>query len=69
MESLTSSPLRMIALLVAAITVIPTAFAILHTMARLTTPTATRRERLLDQVWLLIPLAVMILMLTLVARA
>ncbi|MCB0881168.1 MAG: hypothetical protein KDC33_02980 [Thermoleophilia bacterium] len=69
MESLTSSPLRMIALLVAAITVIPTAFAILHTMARLTTPTATRRERLLDQVWLVIPLAVMILMLTLVARA
>lgn len=69
MESLTSSPLRMIALLVAAITVIPTAFAILQTMARLTTHTATRRERLLDQVWLVIPLAVMILMLTLVARA
>ncbi len=69
MDHLTSSPLRVIALLVAAITVIPTAFAILHTMARLTVPSASQRERVLDQIWLVVPLAVMILLLTLVARA
>lgn len=59
----------MVALLIAAITVIPTAFAILHTMARLTVPGASARERILDQIWLVVPLAVMILLLTLVARA
>lgn len=69
MDTLTSSPLRMIALAIAAITVIPTAFAILHTMAQLTANDSSRRARILDQVWLAIPLVVMVLMLTLVARA
>lgn len=69
MEELISSPLRLTALIIAAVSVIPTAFVILHTMARLSTPTASRRERLLDQVWLIIPLVVMVLMLTLVAQA
>lgn len=68
MEELTSSPLRVVALVIAAITVIPTAFAILHTMARLV-PTTSRRARVLDQIWLVIPLAVMILMLSMVATA
>lgn len=69
MDALTSSPLRLTALIIAAVAVIPSAFAILHTMARLTTPTASRRERVLDQIWLVVPLVVMVLMLTLVARA
>ncbi len=69
MDALTSSPLRLTALIIAAVAVIPSAFAILHTMGRLTTPTASRRERALDQIWLVVPLVVMVLMLTLVARA
>lgn len=69
MTDLAASPLRIVALILACLTIIPTAVVILRVMGRLTDPGASRRARSLDAVWTVVPVVGLIVLLALAAVA
>jgi len=56
MSDLAHSPLRLTALVIAAIAIVPTALLILRHLVTLRDPALTRRAQLLDVVWTVVPL-------------
>lgn len=69
MSDLASSPLRIVALVLAAAAIIPSAIVILRVLGSMHDPAAGRRQRALDVVWTALPLAAMVLLLVLAALA
>lgn len=69
MSDLASSPLRILALVLAAVAIIPSAVVILPVLGKLHDPGATSRQRAMDVVWTVLPLAGLVLLLVLAARA
>jgi heme/copper-type cytochrome/quinol oxidase subunit 2 len=56
MDDLASSPLRIVALLIAAVAIVPTAFLIFRMMGGLREPGASRGAQALDVLWTVVPL-------------